>query len=731
MKMKRSLLFSQSCRGVILRGLAWMIAGLVVTSPARGADPWWDISWGERKMLVFMNSGQAETLTDVPILVVLDATRIDYSLTQNEGQDLRFIDAGGSIELDYEIETWDETGTSYVWVKVPQIDGSSYTDYIWMYYDYFGAADNQNASGVWSNGYAGVWHLKEDPTPPAGSWYNPSWTYRKKITIDNTKVTETLTNFPVLISFTDVDVKAARADGFDILFTDDDETTKLDHEIDEWDDATGRLVAWVKIPSLPSGTDKDIYIYYGNSGATDQQNKTGVWSNGYEGVYHLKEDPGPGGAGDIKDSLATIDGTAESNMTSADLVTAKIGDGIDFDGSDDHVDLGNPTSYDFGTGDWTVSGWVKGGDSDGMIVANGGNNGGGIRWLLRNEAGKGSILTDDNSTKITTKGSTSVNNGSWHWIIGVRDGTTIRVYIDGTQEDTSTCAAGYDLSGTSQKNAYIGVIKRQDTDVFTTFFDGIIDEVRISSVDRSSGWIQTEYNNQNSPGTFYSVGTQELKSGAMVDSTSNSNTGTTSGSMDSFDRVTGQIGLGIDFDGVDDRIDIPDSASLDIAGDKLTVSVWMLPDFDQTWPLDQHVVGKRAGSTAWHLWFKESANDFKVKIKAGGANVATATTAISFTPGTAHYLVSVYDGSNQYIYWDAFQENSSVGTGVLSTNDEDMTIGRKSDDTWAFDGVIDEVRISNVARSPDWITVQYKSMTDAYIRWCITVVTWQEVDPNQ
>ncbi|NIM51397.1 MAG: DUF2341 domain-containing protein, partial [Gemmatimonadales bacterium] len=55
-------------------------------------------------------------------------------------------------------EKWDEAGTSWVWVKVPQIDGSSNTDYIWMYYG-ADASDGQNAADVWSQGYVSVWHL--------------------------------------------------------------------------------------------------------------------------------------------------------------------------------------------------------------------------------------------------------------------------------------------------------------------------------------------------------------------------------------------------------------------------------------------------------------------------------------------------------------------------------------------------------------------------------------------
>ena len=41
------------------------------------------------------------------------------------------------------------------------------------------------------------------------------------------------------------------------------------------------------------------------------------------------------------------------------------------------------------------------------------------------------------------------------------------------------------------------------------WFDGSIDEVRISDVARSGHWINTSYNNQNDPSTFYSLGEEQ------------------------------------------------------------------------------------------------------------------------------------------------------------------------------------------------------------------------------
>ena len=84
------------------------------------------------------------------------------------------------------------------------------------------------------------------------AWFNADWSNRKKITIDNAKVTAYLTNFPVLVNFTsDTDLAAdAQNDGDDILFTFSNGTTKLSNEIEKFDGTTGELVAWIKIPSV-------------------------------------------------------------------------------------------------------------------------------------------------------------------------------------------------------------------------------------------------------------------------------------------------------------------------------------------------------------------------------------------------------------------------------------------------------------------------------------------------
>src|SRR5690348_18422062 len=69
---------------------------------------------------------------------------------------------------------------------------------------------------------------------------------------------------------------------------------------------------------------------------------SGLWSAAsHRNVWHLNEDPGPGGFAEIKDSTLRSPGTAQANMTAADQIDAVIGKGTRFDGSDDQITFAN------------------------------------------------------------------------------------------------------------------------------------------------------------------------------------------------------------------------------------------------------------------------------------------------------------------------------------------------------------------------------------------------------
>jgi len=129
---------------------------------AGGADPdrdWWDADFIRRRRIDFLNSGQAESLEDFPVLVKLDPVLLNYSVASPQGWDIRFVDDDETTLLAHEIESWSLGGDSLVWVKVPRIEGGSDQDHMWLYYGNPEAQDAQDSAGVWSPGYQAVYHL--------------------------------------------------------------------------------------------------------------------------------------------------------------------------------------------------------------------------------------------------------------------------------------------------------------------------------------------------------------------------------------------------------------------------------------------------------------------------------------------------------------------------------------------------------------------------------------------
>jgi VCBS repeat-containing protein len=122
---------------------------------------WWDSAWTKRQEVTFNNLAQSETLTDIPVLIVLNSGNIDYTQTKDDGSDLRFFAADGT-PLAFEIEQWNEGGESSVWVKAPQITGGSNSDSIWMYYGNAAADPVSDSTGTWDSNFVGVWHLNEE-----------------------------------------------------------------------------------------------------------------------------------------------------------------------------------------------------------------------------------------------------------------------------------------------------------------------------------------------------------------------------------------------------------------------------------------------------------------------------------------------------------------------------------------------------------------------------------------
>jgi hypothetical protein len=357
----------------------------------------------------------------------------------------------------------------------------------------------------------------------ADGWYDTNWQYRKEITIDSTKVDADLTNFPVLIAISDADLAGeALANGDDILFTGDDGTAKLDHEIEFY--AAGDLVAWVRIPSLSSSTDTVIYLYYAHAGASNQENPTGVWDANYVMVQHLEETSG-----------THNDSTSNSNNSNVEVVTDQAAtgsiDGADeFDGTDDYVRVPDAASLQFGEGSFTAEVWINPRsvpDSGGArIVNNRGTGAGGSYpgWQLKIKDQAGNWRFSDASIDNATgnykpyEGSTTYAYNQWYQVVMVYDADSeLRFYVNGVLDGNRPVGAYGSISNTLPTVIGASIADGgSEAGDDRQFFDGIIDEVRVSDIVRGSGWISTSYNNQQDPSGFAAVGNVQLVHAPLI-----------------------------------------------------------------------------------------------------------------------------------------------------------------------------------------------------------------------
>jgi len=314
-------------------------------------------------------------------------------------------------------------------------------------------------------------------------------------------------DFPMLVSLdaswlrdTSNGGDVARADGFDIYFSSDVAgTQRLAHETEQYVAVAGTLIAWVRIPSLTGTTT--LYLHYGaDSITTSQENRAAVWS-GFAGVFHF------GGAGDSS-GTCTLTATAVTAQASA-----RFGGGAGFDGSDSVINAGSPDATDnLFVGGGTVEGWIhpttygeggfgrvldKGNVGGWTLLVDNTNVANGLAWVHGDTGGDGNGQWESQANVITL--------GAWQHVLVVYDkgsgANAPQFFVNGVALTSSVLniASGTPLDDNAAE-VHIGNHVQP-----TRTFEGVMDELRLSTLPRTAGWVTTQYRNQNAPSSFYTV----------------------------------------------------------------------------------------------------------------------------------------------------------------------------------------------------------------------------------
>ncbi|MCP4198121.1 MAG: DUF2341 domain-containing protein [Proteobacteria bacterium] len=359
-------------------------------------------------------------------------------------------------------------------------------------------------------------------TDCAYTWFSEDWNYRRKIVFDNSEQTEeALIDFPVYIALDNswfAFNHLLSGFGKDILFVAADDATKLPYEIEDWlPGNSGDL--WVNVPRIEAGSTTDyIWMYYGDATATAPTNSEETWNSEYEAVYHFASEGDKGNP--VEDSTSNHFDAVDD---SAHHALGHIGNGREFDGFNDYIDLGPDRPLLMNVEACTLSAWIYPDRPtllpEHYIISISVNNGGVPTANSRATLGLWNynrILAGgrapDSMEFVYTETPVVITGNTGQYIVAVLDYANDRIDLFRNGVLVPNIDAGIvdftdsTTSNTPAASAHIGA----NDDGQSSFFDGIIDEVRISRTARSADWIKAQYLSMTD--SFVLFGDEEQKS---------------------------------------------------------------------------------------------------------------------------------------------------------------------------------------------------------------------------
>ncbi|MFW0837854.1 MAG: DUF2341 domain-containing protein [Candidatus Komeilibacteria bacterium] len=453
----------------------------------------------------------------------------------------------------------------------------------------------------------------------------------------------------------------------------------------------------VRIYDYPRTQEQILWDMYGD----ESPHPIAYW-NFDEGYGSTVNDSGPLGA----------DGTITGGTWTTD---GKLANGVSIN-STDSISCGTHSGLIFGSADHSFSAWVKPSaltNSNNYIVAIGNNatgeqSGFGVK-------SDGDLFHSAYSSPLVSF-DTSVSTGNWYHLALVHDSGTSYAYVNGEQVSGQAIA----MNITTGK-CYIGA----HTAAGSTFNDGILDEVKIFNFALSPEQVRQEYNQ----GSQVSLGKQkndsstwddggfggaapvaywnfEEGSGSTVyDRSVNSNNGTITNAT----YTLGKPGWGMQFDPTNEYVSIPDHTALKPT--EITVEAWVKPGTTMS---NNRIISKTEVSGYTMGMAIDGTADSNFYVYRDGGYINAGWDVSNFSSGTWYHMVGTYDGQyiKFYVNGDLKESVDAIGNYPITYIANNLCIGIEAGgttctDTRDFDGVIDEVKIFDYARTQAQIAYDY------------------------
>ena len=342
---------------------------------------------------------------------------------------------------------------------------------------------------------------------------------KMKITFSGYEKGTTLTNFPALVIMNEgltnfLYSQFASTNGWDLRFKDATETTDLNYETEDWNDAGGDSYVWVQVPELTNGSA--IWAYWGDPSLTNSPapctTNGATWSDEFAGVWHMTE------ANAIDSTTNGNTGVAGGSAGVSVLTGGQIGSAIDFPpNASGKGYIGFPGGGSLLMGQsFTFSTWVRwdGSGNPGycMVASKKNEYNHSDGWCIETHSDNHNVKTLGSSgggPELDVTVNSVWTDHNWVYLTCVYNGSSVSVYADGGLVGSGGIA-------TVVENAGRDLVLGNDCGYEENNFDGPMDEARCVKALRSADWIWACYSNQVDGSTFCSYDDVEVVGGEQT-----------------------------------------------------------------------------------------------------------------------------------------------------------------------------------------------------------------------
>lgn len=354
------------------------------------------------------------------------------------------------------------------------------------------------------------------------------WSHYAPVRLDAAGlIAKGVANIPLLLRLSreGFDFSQAKGDGSDLRFTRENGAV-LPYRIQLWDSLAGTAAIWVKVDTVaPDSEAQRLRMYWGNARAAAPASKGGVFdtADGYAGVWHLDAAPSgapsafpdAGPAGNAARAMGIL--SKPDSTPPIGPADGRIGGGVPLNGKDAWL---MATREYAGPAVFTASFWFRttskeGGKMLGFVMP-------GLKGVTYgSKTGNFNFdrvvwMTDDGllhagftmrSTSYPTivgawqsfTAAKAYNDGQWHHLSYTLWNSGALLMVDGEKAASYTGLVRPLPDAGHWRVGYSGEGK-WDPEWTSEYFQGSVDEVRLSHRSRSEDWLRLDYESQK-PGS--------------------------------------------------------------------------------------------------------------------------------------------------------------------------------------------------------------------------------------